>query len=122
MIVISNQPGRLEELAAAVAADRAADDPLSTHLSLEDGQALRAYVDLKSVYLQSLQQMKLPASPSTTLVLSNLAATPLEPMTIEVDTGNNTLTALLTLPVETVRILSGTLQQLKQSSSEQRMR
>ncbi|MBC2593005.1 hypothetical protein H5P28_01905 [Ruficoccus amylovorans] len=121
MIVISNQPERLEELAAAVAADRAADDPLSDHLSLKDGQALRAYVDLKSVYMQSLRQMNLPASPSTTLVLSNLAATPLEPMTIEVDTGNNTMTALLTLPVETVRILSGTLQQLKQSSSEQRM-
>lgn len=122
MIVLSNQPARLESLAAAVAEDKTAADSVGDHLELADGQALAGYVDMKQIYLQSLQQMQLPATPSTTLALSQLAATDLAPMTIDVRTGDNTLTGTLTVPIETFRALSVTLQQIRQSSAEQNMR
>jgi hypothetical protein len=122
MIVLSNQPARLESLAAAVAEDKTAEDSVGDHLELADGQALAGYVDMKQIYLQSLQQMRLPATPSTTLALSQLAATNLAPMTIDVRTGDNTLTGTLTVPIETFRALSVTLQQIRQSAAEQNMR
>ncbi len=121
MIVVSNQPARLEELAAAVGDDETAAQPLSNKLTLSSGQALRAYVDMKALTLRSLERMNLYPTPSTTLAIHNLSAANLEPMAIEIDTGDNTLTGTLTIPIETARALSSTLQQIKQSTSEQTM-
>lgn len=119
-IVVASQADMLKAQVDLIEKEEGSGVPVSRTISLKDGEALRAHIDIKELSLQSIKQMvDTGQSPSLGLTVKRLESTELKPMTIVVKTGDNTLTGRISLPVETIRALSAVMKEIDARQSEQ---